>query len=132
MNTKPARHALGGLLAAALLATALPGAAGPGHDLKPRHGGVMQYVAGIDMELVAREGRLALHLEDHGKPVATGGGSGKATLLLGSDRSEVALVPAGDGLMQSRDPVKAAPGTKVLATLELPGRKPVAARFVVK
>lgn len=113
----------------AIIAT--PAFAGAEHEHKPRHGGVVQEVKDIQYELVARADQLALYVEDHGKKVATQGGSAKLTLLNGSEKAEASLTAAGDNKLEARGTFKIAKGTKVVAVVNLPGKPAQSVRFVL-
>lgn len=110
-------------------------AAGDGHDHahthKPLHGGVVVEASDMDFELVAQAGLLTLHVRDHGKPASVKGATGKITWLSGSDKAEAALAPVGDDTLQAQGAFKPAPGAKVVATVQLAGRKGVHLRFVL-
>lgn len=120
------------ILVATLAAASTQVLAAGGHDLKPKHGGVVQEVRDITYELVARGGKIAVHLDDHGKPVPTAGASGRATVLRGTEKSEVDLVPAGDNRLESRTPIEAGAGAKVVTVVTLPGKPAATARFTLK
>lgn len=122
-----------GALAAAVVlgATGAAHAAG-GHDQSPRHGGVVAEAGDLDFELVARADSLTLHVRDHGKAVPMQGASAKLTLLAGTERSEVQLAPAGADRLAAKGGFKLGPGTKVVAAVTLPGRKPTNVRFALK
>jgi hypothetical protein len=102
------------------------------HDHKPLHGGQVVEANDVDVELVAGADLVTLHLRDHGQPLASSGASGKLTLLAGADKHEATLAPAGDNRLQARGSFRTTPGTKVVALIQLPGRKPVNVRFVLK
>jgi hypothetical protein len=122
----------GGLGAALFVcATGTAHAAG-GHDHSPKHGGVVAEANDLDFELVARSDRLTLHVRDHGKPLPTQGASAKVTLLVGTERSEAVLAPTGSDRLEAQGAFKLGPGTKVVAAVTLPGRKPANVRFVLK
>lgn len=103
-----------------------------GHDQSPRHGGVVVEVTDLEFELVARTDSLTLHVRDHGKPLPIQGASAKLTLLAGSERIEAVLVPFGADRLESKGKFRLDPGTKVVAVVALPGRKPASIRFVLK
>lgn len=126
---KSYQHAL---LLAALAAALVPAHAGPGHDLKPKHGGQVQEVKDVTFELVARDGKLVLHLDDHGKPVSTKGASARATVLARNEKREVALSPAGENRLESSDVVLLPPGTKLVMVVSLPGKPLMTARFALR
>lgn len=104
---------------------------GAGHDHKPLHGGVVAEASDMDFELVAAAGSLSLYVRDHGKPAKIEGASAKVTLLNGRDKAEAQLQPAGDRL-EAKGDFKAGPGTKAVAAVTLPGKKPVNVRFALK
>ena len=101
-------------------------------DHKPLHGGVVVGTTAMDFELVAKPDVLTLHLRDHGKPASVKGASGKITILSGSDKAEATLTPAGDDKLEARGAFKTGPGTKLVATVTLPGKKPMNVRFALK
>ena len=103
---------------------------GHSHDPKPQHGGVVVEVKDIEYELVAKPDSVQLHLRDHGKVVDVSQGSAKLTLLVGADKQEVELKPAGDKL-EAKGSFKIAAGTKVVAVVSLAGKSSTA-RFVLK
>lgn len=120
------------------LAAATPAWAGDDHahdhakDHQPRQGGVMVVVGHVDWELVAKPERLVVYVSDHGKPLATAGATGKLTLLTGKDKTEAVLKPTGQNALEAGGSFKLGKGSKVLATVTLPGQKPAAVRFELK
>jgi len=102
-----------------------------GHDVAPRHRGVVSVVKDVNYELVVRPETIALYIADHGKPVDLKGASAKLTLLSSAGKTEVALAPAGDRL-EAKGTFKAVAGTKALATVTRAGQAPVAVRFTLK
>ena len=105
---------------------------GAGHDHQPLHGGTVVATNDMDYELVAQPDTLTLHLREHGKPVKTEGMGAKLTLLNGTEKSEAVLTPAGESKLQAKGTFKVAAGTKVVALVTLPGKKPANVRFAVK
>lgn len=103
----------------------------PGHGHGPKHGGVFVEVRDIDYELVAKPDLIQLYVSDHGKTVNLNGASAKLTFLIGNEKEEVVLSPAGDKL-EAKGTFKVGAGTRVGATVSLAGKKPVAMRFVLK
>ena len=71
-----------------------------------------------------------IYVEDHGKPMAPSGLSGKLTVLNGSEKSEAVLVAAGDKLEAKG--VKLEKGAKVVAALTTSSKKAITVRFTVK
>ncbi|GHC73647.1 hypothetical protein GCM10007320_10470 [Pseudorhodoferax aquiterrae] len=104
---------------------------GAGHDHQALHGGVVVEASDMDFELVAKPDTIALYVRDHGKAVELQGATGKLTLLAGSAKTEAPLLPAGDRL-EAKGSFPTAAGTKVVATVQLAGRKPANLRFALK
>lgn len=103
-----------------------------GDDHKPQHGGIVAGTHDMDYELVARPDVITLHLRDHGKPASSQGVGAKLTLLNGTEKSEAVLVPVGEGRLEAKGAFKVAAGTKVVALVTLPGKKPANVRFALK
>ena len=101
------------------------------HDNKARAGGVVAVVKDVNYELVAKADGLALYVTDHGKPVDLSGASAKVMLLSASDKSEASLSPAGDRL-EAKGSFKVGAGTKAVATVTLPNKPAVTAKFTLK
>ena len=97
---------------------------------KARHGGVVANASDLGFELVGTPTGAALYIEDHGKPMAPTGMSGKLTVLNGAEKSEADLTVAGDKLEAKG--VKLAPGAKVVAAITTPAKKAITVRFTVK
>lgn len=102
------------------------------HGEKPRHGGVMSEAKDLNFELVAENGKAAVYLLDHGKPVPTANVSGKLTVMNGSEKLEVDLQPAGENKLISKSDLKLSNGAKVIASITLADKKNVSVRFAVK
>ncbi len=98
-------------------------------DIDAKHGGVTKMQNDLGFELVPQADGAAIYIEDHGKPVAVSGMSGKLTVLNGSQKSEAPLVPAGDKLEAKK--VKVMQGSKVVATIQTADRKSITVRFSV-
>lgn len=124
------------LIAAAMILLSGASLAGGDHDHahehKPLHGGVVVEANDMDFELVAKPGLITLHVRDHGKALKLTGASGKLTLLSGKEQSESALALAGDDRLEAKGSFNLAPGTRVVATLALPGRKASNVRFTIR
>lgn len=124
-----------GLLAGLCLSLSLS-LAGParaaddhGHGAKALHGGVLVEASHLELELVHSGQQLRLYVRDHGKALPLQGASARLILLQGSARSELQLAPVEDRLEATT--ARPAAGSKVLASLSLPGRRAVQARFVM-
>ena len=101
-----------------------------GHAHQPRHGGVVSEVKDMDYELVAKPDLIQLHLRDHGKPVDVSKSSAKLTILVGTDKQEVELKPAGQQL-EATGSFKLA-NSKIVAFVSVPGKALATVRFVLK
>ena len=95
-----------------------------------RHGGAVATVSDLNFELVAQNGNAVIYIDDHGKPMTPTGMKGKLTVLNGTEKSEAALVVAGDKL--EAPGIKLAKGAKVVAALTTPAAKAITVRFTVK
>lgn len=116
---------------AALLAVAVTGLA-QAHGAKPKHGGTVQTVNDIAYELVAKDGKAVIYIDDHGKEVATQGATGKLTILTGTQKAEFELQPSGTNTLSSAGEVKLEPKSKAVASITLAGKEPVNVRFAKK
>ena len=101
-----------------------------GHEHKPLHGGVVREVKDMDYELVAKPDLIQLYLRDHGKPVDVSKSNAKLTILVGADKQEVELKPAGQQL-EATGSFKLA-NSKIVALVSVPGKAPTTVRFVLK
>lgn len=99
-------------------------------DAKAKHGGVVAVASDLGFELVSTPTGVAIYMEDHGKPMAPTGMSGKLTVLRGAEKSQADLVAVGDKLEAKG--VKLVPGAKVVAALTTPAKKAITVRFTVK
>ena len=99
---------------------------------KSHHGGVVSEVGHQEFELVAKPGALTLYVSADEKPVSTTGGSASITLMSGAEKATVKLEPAGENRFEAKGTFKVAAGTKVLAAVNLPGKKAQQVRFTLK
>lgn len=118
------------LCAALIFSTAGMAMAASSHDHKPKHGGIVVEVKDADFELVAKQDTLQLYVREHDKPKGVGKMTAKITLLVGTEKQEVELKPAGDKL-EAKGSFKVPPGTKAVALVNIDG-KTATARFVLK
>lgn len=119
-------------VSASLVLAASAWAHGDEHDHKPVHGGVVVEAADKDWELVAKPERVVLHVRDHGKPAKVAGATGKLVILTGKEKSEAVLKAVGDDRLEAEGPFKIGAGSKVVATVTLPGKAPANVRFSLK
>ena len=120
------------LLIAVSGATVAAGKGDHSHEQKPMHGGLVVEASDLAFELVAKSDVITIHMRDHGKSVSVKGATGKLTLLSGSAKSEATLAPAGDDKLEARGSFQVAAGTKIVATINLNGKKPINVRFAIK
>ncbi len=97
-----------------------------------KYGGVVAVVKDVQYELVTKPDSIAVFIEDHGKKVDTKGATAKLTLLTGGDKTEIALVPAGENGLEAKGAYRVSTGTKAVATITLAGKPAVNARFEMK
>ena len=98
---------------------------------KAKHGGVVQSASDLSFELVPQADGALVYVEDHGKPLATQGMTGKLTVLNGAQKSDAELKPAGDNKLEAKG-VKLGAGAKAVAALTTPSKKAITVRFTVK
>ncbi len=119
-------------VAFALLALNLPMAAAHAHAEhgQPQFGGIVAEAGLAQFEVVARDGKVVVHVTKHGAAIDTAGAKGKLTVLAGTAKSEIALSPAGGNRLEGSGNV--AGGAKLLISVELPNQKPLQARAVAR
>ena len=120
------------LLIAVSGATVAAGKGEHSHEKKPLHGGLVVAASDMDFELVAKSDLITIHVRDHGKSANVKGATGKLTLLSGSAKSEATLAPVGDDRLEARGSFQVAAGTKIVASINLIGKKPINVRFAIK
>jgi len=101
-----------------------------GHAHKPLHGGMVSEVKDMDYELVAKPDLIQLHLRDHYKPVDVSKSNAKLIILVGTDKQEIELNPAGLAL-EATGSFKLT-NSKIVALVSVPGKAPTTVRFVLK
>jgi hypothetical protein len=99
-------------------------------DAVAKHGGIAQMASDLSFELVPGKESALIYIEDHGKPLAPTGMSGKLTILAGSKKSEAPLTVAGNKLEAVG--VNLSKGNKVVASLKTSEQKPITVRFTVR
>ncbi|GIZ51914.1 hypothetical protein [Noviherbaspirillum aridicola] len=127
------KNVLAAAFASISLLVSLPSFAQGAHaGENPQYGGVLAEVKGTQYELVAKSDSITIYVDDHGKKVSTTGATGKATLLNGSEKTEVNLAPAGENRLEAKGTFKVDKGTKVVAVVSLQGKPAQSVRFTVK
>lgn len=102
-----------------------------GHAAKPLHGGVVAEASHLTFELVPQAEKITLHVRDHGKPAKADGGSAKLTVLSGTTKAVIELAPSGAGQLSAPLQAPVAAGSKAVALVKLPGKKPAQVRFAL-
>ncbi|MDO8299236.1 hypothetical protein [Lacisediminimonas sp.] len=117
-------------LVAVALTVSLPASAFA-HGDKPKHGGVVQSASDLSFELVNRDGKAMIYVEDHGNSMPTAGASGKLTVLTGGEKSELALEPSAPNAMSTKENAKLVKGSKAIASISFADKKVVNVRFSI-
>ncbi len=116
-------------ITALLLALSLPTAAmAHAEHGQPQFGGVVAEAGEAQFEVVGKDGRLVVHVTNHGAPLDTVGATGKLTVLSGANKQDIQLKPAGGNRLEGAGSYAA--GAKLLLQVQLPGKKPLQARAV--
>lgn len=102
------------------------------HGAKASHGGIAQSVNDLNFELVAKDGKATIYVEDHDEALSTAGATGKLTILNGAEKTEVPLEAAGNNQLVSKGEVKLAKGAKIVAAITFADKGTVNVRFAVK
>jgi hypothetical protein len=102
------------------------------HESPAKHGGIVKSAGDMSFELVNKDGKTTLYVDDHGDEVATAGATGTLTVLKGTEKSQVALVPGEKNTLVAKDAVTLARGNKVIAAVVLPNKQPVSVRFAIR
>lgn len=118
-------------LVAMAVAVAVSGSA-LAHGDKPKHGGFTSSASDLHFELVSKDGKATIYVDDHGKPKSTSGASGKLTVLNGAEKSEVPLEAKGDNTLETGGDVKLSKGSKAVASVTFADKKTVNVRFSIK
>ncbi len=125
------RTLVAGLTLAAIAALVAPASA---HESeKGPNGGPMVEVKGLHLELVAKDGELAVLLSDAGHaPLASKGASARAVILEGGSQRTVQLAPAEPDRLSARLDKPLAKGARIVVSAKLASGQDLLARFVVK
>jgi hypothetical protein len=102
------------------------------HGDKPKHGGIVQSASDLSFELVNKDGKTTIYVEDHGKTKSTAGVSGKLTVLNAGEKSELALEPSGDNALSTKGEAKLVKGSKAIASITFADKKTVNVRFAIR
>lgn len=126
---KPVMHKLISIFCLSSLLTAVPAIGHEEHG-KSMHGGIVAEAGHAQFEIIPKEGGVTVIVTNHGAPVASAGATGKLTVLAGSSKSEIALMPAGENYLTGQGSLPL--GAKLLLSVTWPNQKPLQARAVIK
>jgi hypothetical protein len=96
------------------------------------HGGQLRMTGPYHLELVARDKEIVLYVADHAdSKLSTQGGSGKATVQTGKDKTKtsVKLEQAGDNILKGTGDFSVTPETVITVFVALPGQEAYSASF---
>lgn len=102
------------------------------HGAKTKHGGIAQSANDLNFELVAKDGKVTIYVEDHDAALSTAGATGKLTILNGAEKTEVSLEDAGKNMLISKGEVKLSKGAKVVAAITFADKSSINIRFAIK
>lgn len=118
-------------ITALLCALSLPTAAlAHAEHGQPQFGGVVAEAGEAQFEIVGKDGKLVVHVTNHGAPLETVGATGKLTVLSGANKQDIQLKPAGGNRLEGAGSYAA--GAKLLLQVQLLGKKPLQARSVAQ
>ena len=118
-------------ITALLVALGLPTAAlAHAEHGQPQFGGVVAEAGEVQFEVVGRDGKLVVHVTNHGEPLDTVGATGKLTVLSGTNKQDIQLKSAGGNRLEGAGSYAA--GAKLLLQVQLLGKKPLQARAVAQ
>ncbi|MGZ8287917.1 MAG: hypothetical protein ACXW2U_00555 [Telluria sp.] len=118
-------------LAAVAMSLALSGNV-MAHGSKARHGGIVQSAGDLSFELVSKDAKTTIYVDDHGKDLPTAGLTGTLTVLKGKQKTVVPLEPAGGNMLAAKGDATLAPGSKAVAAVTFADKNVVSVRFAVK
>lgn len=99
----------------------------------PQHGGIYGEAGTFQAELVIKDAQATLYLSNHGEALSAQGASGKL-IIMGADgkRSSANLAPAAGNQLVAKLEGKPAAGSKIIASVVLPGRQPANIRYAIE
>lgn len=123
---------LASILTAVLVTFSAPAVLAHSEHGKPQYGGIYGEAGHFQLELVSKDAQIVIYVTSHGEPLSTKGASGKLTILGSGGKSEVELSPAGDNQLVGKVAAKPAKGSKIVATVSMPGKSPATVRFAIE
>jgi len=120
-------------IAASILCLSMIGFNAYAHGVpQAQHGGVVQVASDLGFELVGRDNKTLIFVDDHGKPANVNQMqmTGHLTVLQGAKRTRAELVPTGINILQAD--MQLISGARVVATINRPNQTTITVRFVAK
>ena len=118
-------------LGAAVIAQPIPAFAH--EEASGPNGGQVADVQGHHVEFTTKENEIVLFLSDEaGKPIASGGASGRAVILAGDKQVTAELAPASPNILSARLSSPLVSGAKIVVSAKLSDGHTLQARFVAK
>lgn len=102
------------------------------HGSKAKHGGIVQTAGDLSFELVSKDGKTTIYVDDHGKDLPMAGASGTLTVLKGTQKTAVPLEAAGGNMLVAKGDTVLAKGSKAVAAITFADKNAVSVRFSVK
>ena len=102
------------------------------HGSKAKRGGIVQTAGDLSFELVSKDGKTTIYVDDHGKDLPMAGASGTLTVLKGTQKTAVPLVAAGGNMLVAKGDTVLAKGSKAVAAITFADKNAVSVRFSVK
>lgn len=102
------------------------------HGSKAKHGGIVQSAGDLSFELVSKDGKTTIYVDDHGKDLATAGATGTLTVLKGTQKTAVPLEAAGRNMLVAKGDAVLPKGSKAVAAVTFADKKVVSVRFSVR
>lgn len=100
---------------------------------QPQYGGIYGEAGTFQAELVIKDAQATLYLSNHDETLSAKGASGKL-IIMGADgkSSTVVLVPGVGNQLLAKLENKPAAGSKIIASITLPGRQPANIRYAIE
>lgn len=115
---------------AVLAIAATAAVAAENHKHESRHGGIVVGSGHHDLEIVAKDGLLELHVNgEDGKSEDIKDAKATAAVLSGGKKEDVQLAPTGANVMKGAGAFTATKGTVIIVTLTMPGHAPEQSRI---
>lgn len=114
------------------LAAAMAWGAALAHESPASHGGIVKSAGDLSFELVNKDGKTTLYVDDHGKDLSMVGASATLTVLKGGNKTELTMRSGGANTMVAGGELKLEAGNKVVAAIVFPDKSEMSVRFSIK